>query len=92
MLGCKFFRNRAFRAFSCHYVNVTSDDVTVAMMGTQTKRNILIKLSFFPLYLEKQKKKHLKYKQNKTNKHEVISDRLYTFFNNFLIVLSTDWD
>lgn len=66
MLGCKFFRNRAFLAFSCYYVNVTSGDVTVAMKGTQTKRNILIKQSFFSLYFEKQKKKHLNYKQNKT--------------------------
>lgn len=90
MLGCKFFRNRAFLAFSCDYVNVTSGDVTVAMKGTQTKRNILIKQSFFSLYFEKQKKKHLKYKQNK--KHEITSDRWYTFFNNFLIILSTDWD
>lgn len=66
MLGCKFFRNRAFLAFSCDYVSVTSGDVTVAMKGTQTKRNILIKQSFFSLYFEKQKEKHLKYKQNKT--------------------------
>ena len=58
MLGCKFFRNRAFPAFSCDYVNVTSGDVTVAMKGTQTKRNIFIKQSFF-LFISKNKKRSI---------------------------------
>ena len=53
--------DRAFRAFSCHYVNVISDNVTVAMMGIQTKGNILIKQSFF-LFISKTKKKHNKNK------------------------------
>ena len=92
MLGCKFFRNRAFPAFSCDYVNVTSGGVTVAMKGTQTKRIILIKQSFFFSLFRKTKKGAFKIQTKQNKKHEITSDRWYTFFNNFLIILSTDWD
>ena len=30
-------------SYSCHYFNVSSDDVMAAMIGTQTKRNIFTK-------------------------------------------------
>lgn len=75
------------------------DDVTVAIMGTQTKGNIFYTTEIFSkekwnfyvrehslqppgtlladfLYFEKRKRKHLKYKQNKTKKPVIISDRL----------------